>query len=155
MEKNITSVLVEKIITHKVLNEETGEFETKDFVERRVSAGIAKGWRMVYTNKYQEVLVKVCNGRVSSLLFVWFSSQFNKTHIDVALKYDDAKKVIDGLSKTQYHLVLQKLIKNNFLKRSSRGVYRLNPYIYLPYGVNNNMVYRLQKEWNELEKQND
>ena len=44
--------------------------------------------------------------------------------------------------------MLKRLVELKYLKRVSKGVYRLNPFIYLPYKANG---VELQKEWLELE----
>lgn len=148
------TVLVERSITHKVLNEQTGEFESKEFIEKRQATGIAGGWRMVYTNRYQEIMMNVCSGKTSTAIFIWVSSQYKKNNIEIALKYDNAKKCIPKLSKSQYHTVLKQLIQLDFIRKVSRGIYRMNPYIYLPYGLKTNEIVQLQQEWNQLTQDN-
>ena len=145
-------MLVNRIITKRVLNEETGELESKDFAEIITKTKMAGGFNLLYINKYQEVMSKVCVGKTSTAVLIWVQSSFTARQTEVNLSFLEAKKYIPKLSKGKYFQVLHQLLEIGFIKKIKIGRYRMNPYIYLPYKADG---VQLQKEWNELEKQND
>jgi len=136
-----------KIITHDILNEETGEIETKDFKEVKISKGIKGGWRMVYKS-YDEVQIEVLRSSLDIKIFVYIRDKFTYKNTEI---YLSPTTIAEELNTTHQKVstLIKKLIKNNFLFRIERGIYRLNPFMFLPYKAD---AKALQKEWRELEK---
>jgi len=136
---------VDTIITQKVLNEETGELESKDFKEQRKFKKIKGGFNMIYHKAYEEIMEAVVNSKKELKLFNWVTNKFTYQRVETPLPFSE----VDFISKRQFSVMLKSLVDLNYLKRISNGVYRLNPFTYLPFKANGE---ELQKEWNELKE---
>ena len=139
---------VSSIVSHQVLNNETGELETKDFKELKQSKRMRGGFRMVY-KKYDEVVIEVCKSQLDIKLLVYIRDIFTYNNID---QYISAAEVADhfGITRQKTSGFIKKLLDVDLVRRSSRKRYRLNPFMYIPYKADAAM---LQAEWNELSKQ--
>jgi len=134
--------------TLEILNPETGEVETKDFREIIAKKGIKGGFMMMYKN-YDEVLENTINSK-KDLKVVHFIRQlftYKNTEVSLSLSHIAAKT---GVSRSKVGVIVKKLTDLNFLKKVRRGVYRMNPFMFLPYKANGE---ELQREWLELEKE--
>lgn len=130
-------------IAKKVLNDKTGELEHKEFKEEVARKRIKGGFCMVYHKNYEEIMELVVNSNKEMKLFNWITNQFTYQKIEVPLSYSD----IDFISKPQFTKMIKQLIQAGYLYRVKRGIYRLNPFIFIPYKANGE---ELQKEWNEI-----
>ena len=132
------------IMTHKVLNEDTGELESKDYKELKEISHLRGGFNLIYHKTYEEVTESAVKSNTDMKLFNWITNQFTYQKVDVPLYYNDCTIKI---SQPQFSRIIKRLIELDYLKRTNRGIYRLNPFIYLPYKANGS---ELQKEWKIL-----
>ena len=131
-------------ISKKVLNEDTGELESKEFKEQYKKSSIRGGFNLMYHGKYEEVTEQALKSGTDIKIFNWITNSFKYQKVDVPLTYDRCKIKV---SKAQFSKVLKRLVELKYIKRTSRGIYRLNPFIYVPYKANGA---ELQQEWEEL-----
>ena len=131
-------------MTHKILNEDTGELESKEYREIQQVSHLRGGFNLIYHKTYEQVNEAAVKSGNDMKLFNWITNQFTHQKVDVPLPYD---KCTISISQPQFSRMIKRLIELNYLKRTSRGIYRLNPFIYLPYKTNGA---ELQQEWNEL-----
>lgn len=133
------------IVTKRVLNEDTGELEQKDFKEiKNNRKKIRGGFNMIYHKNYEEVLESVVKSQNDIILFNWITNKFTHKKTIVSLSYKDLQSEI---SQPQFSRMIKKLTEQKYIFRIQRGLYKLNPFIYLPYKAN---AEELQKEWKEL-----
>ena len=130
-------------ITHKVLNEDTGELESKEFKEEKKKKYIKGGFNMIYHKNYEEVMEIVVHSQKEMKLFNWITNQFTYKQVETAISYSDIENLI---SRSQFNKMVKKLVEIGYLMRVKRGVYRLNPFIFLPYRAD---AEELQREWKE------
>jgi len=132
------------IITKRVLNEATGELESVDFTEETKRSKLRGGFNLMYHKSYEEITEKVINSNTDLKVFNWITNSFTYQRVEVPLTYSQCEVKV---SQPQYARLLKKLVEESYLKRVARGVYRLNPYIYIPYRADGS---ELQAEWSEL-----
>lgn len=137
------SIQIDTLITQKILNEETGELETKDFKQVKTVSKLKGGFNMIYHKNYEEVMLEVVNSKRELQLFNWITNKFTYQRVETPLPFIE----VQFISKSQFSIMLKELVKLKYIKRVSRGVYRLNPFIYIPYKSDATL---LQKEWNAL-----
>jgi len=130
-------------ISYKILNEDTGELENKKFNEEKKKKTIKGGFNMIYHKNYEEIMEEVINSNKELKLFNWIINNFTYDIKEAYISYPGSEII----SKTQYTKMIKKLLELNFLYKVKRSVYRLNPFIYLPYRAN---AEELQQEWREL-----
>ena len=132
------------IITKKILNDNTGELEPKDFKELKEVSYLRGGFNMIYHKSYEVVTESAIKSNTDLKLFNWITNEFTYQKVDVPLPYSQCKV---SISQPQFSRMIKRLVELNYLMRTSRGVYRMNPFIYIPYKGTGD---ELQKEWNEL-----
>jgi len=137
------------IITKKVLNENTGELEDKQFIEKKYRKKIRGGYNLMYHIDFFEIENKVIRSSKDMELFNWITNQFTYKQVEVNLSYSICPIKI---SQPQFAKMIKKLIEIGYLMRIRRGIYRLNPFVYVPYKAN---AEELQEEWLELKKQKE
>jgi len=134
-----------KSIFTKILNEETGELESKRFIEdASYSKTIKQGWKIMYA-RYDEVVLSM-NSQLETKLMIAIRDSFTKNNVEAFISQKKLAKLYYTTPSTVNRLV-KKLVDIDFLLKIDRGIYRLNPYSYLPYQANGLL---LQKEWDEL-----
>ena len=96
---------------------------------------------------YDEILLKVIKGEKDLRVFLEIKNRFTKTKIEIPL---NARKISEKLevSTPKVSSVISKMVEADMLMRVERGIYRLNPFAYIPYQSSSD----LQKEWLELKK---
>ena len=129
------------IMTHKILNEDSGELEAKDYKELKEVSNLRGGFNMIYHKTYEEVTESAIKSNTDIKLFNWITNQFTYQKVDVPLPFS---KCNINVSQPQFSRIIKRLIELNYLLRTNRGIYRLNPFIYLPYKANGE---ELQSEW--------
>jgi hypothetical protein len=132
-----------RIITKQVLNENSGELEQVEFQEVKKTSKLRGGFKMMY-DPYNVVMEQVVKSNKDIKVFNWITSQFTYQRVETSLSYLDCSIEV---SKPQFTKMIGKLVELDYLRRVKRGIYRLNPYMYLPFRSNGA---ELQKEWNEL-----
>ncbi len=138
---------VSDIITKKVLNEETGELESKDFKETKTSKRIRGGFRMVYKS-YDKAVEEIITSKKDFSILVYIRDLFTYQRVENVLSKKDLA-LLFNVSEQKITTLIKKMININLLKRIDRGIYRLNPYMYIPFRAN---AEALQKEWTELDE---
>ena len=129
------------IMTHKILNEDSGELESKDYREQKETSNLRGGFNMIYHKTYEEVTESAIKSNTDIKLFNWITNKFTYQKVDVPLPFDKCKIEV---SQPQFSRMIKRLVELNYLLRTSRGIYRLNPFMYLPYKSNGE---ELQAEW--------
>ncbi len=104
---------------------------------------IRGGYRMIYKT-FEEAMVLTCKSGKDIQVLWEIINTFTYRKIEVALSYANCTTKV---SQPQYTRLVSRLVKYDLLKRISRGVYRLNPFMYIPYKSDGIL---LQKEWEEL-----
>jgi hypothetical protein len=132
------------IITKKVLNENTGELEYTRFDEIKERKNVRGGFNMIYHKSYEEVMESVIKSNKDIKLFNWITNQFTYARVEVPLTYSICPIEV---SQPQFAKTIKKLLELQYIIRVGRGIYRLNPFIYLPFRAN---AEELQEEWREL-----
>ena len=138
-------VVSEKSITHRVLNDSTGELEAKQFSEVKTRKNIKGGFSMVYNN-YDEAVGAIVKSQLDFKLVVYIRKLFTYKKIEVSVSSTRISKDL-GVGKSKVDSIVKRMVEVNLLKRVHRGVYRLNPYMYLPMNSNGESM---QSEWVEL-----
>jgi len=132
-------------ITHKVLNEDTGELESKQFSEQKQRKRIKGGFRMVYLD-YDKALLQIIKSAKDLELVISIRDTFTYQQVEVHLSPTDMHTTT-GIAKSKITEVIKRMVTTELLKKVKRGTYRLNPYMYLPYRGDGE---QLQAEWNNL-----
>jgi len=105
----------------------------------------------VYMNEYEKASVNVVYSNLDFRLLSQIRSLFKKTQTEVAIPISKLAKANDT-SRQTVSKVINKMLQADMLIRISRGIYRFNPYMYIPYGGDGET---LQKEWNEIKIENE
>ena len=105
-------------------------------------------FNIVYQEQFFKVLKKVVKSNKQVKVINWIANQFTYKQTEVNLSY---KNCTVNISKPHFMKILRTLVKNGYLMKVSRGIYRINPFMYVPYKAD---VFKLQEEWSELEEQN-
>jgi len=137
-----------KIIPHKILNEATGELEVKDFMEVEKRSRLKGGFNLMYHKSYEEITEKVINSNKDLRLFNWITNQFTYARVESLIIYSACNI---GISQSQFAKMVKKLMSQQYIIRVARGIYRLNPYTYVPFRAN---AEELQREWTEIVNDN-
>ena len=139
------SIKTTKIVTHIILNEDTGELTNKDFREVQEYKKVRQGFRMVYKS-YDEVLLQIVKSNLDLKIVTSIKDMFTYNIIEVGISAIDLSKKLNT-SKQKVNKIIKTMVDYRLLKRVRRGVYRLNPYMFIPYKSEAEL---LQKEWNDI-----
>ena len=142
-------ITTQQSITHKVLNDITGELEDKQFDEVSKRKHIKGGFRMVYKS-YDDALLSIVKSTKDLELVIFIRDMFTYMQVEANLSTDYLQKKT-GLAKSKITEVISRMVTSKLLYKVRRGVYRLNPYMYLPYKADSEL---LQAEWLKLTKDN-
>ena len=137
--------MIDKIITQRVLNESTGELESKDYREVKRYSKVKGGYRMTYKS-YDEVQVETLKSSLDIKIFLYIRDKYTYQRVENVLSARDISKEL-GVATSKVANLIKKLTEANFLLKVSRGTYRMNPFMFIPYKSN---AEQLQKEWEEL-----
>ena len=132
------------IISIDVLNRGTGEVIPTAFQQIKTSNGLKGGFNMLYHKSYEEVTESAIKSNTDMKVFNWITNRFTYQKVDVPLVYSECSI---SISQPQFTRLVKRLIVLKYLTRTSRGIYRLNPFIYVPYRANGA---ELQKEWTNI-----
>ena len=133
-------------MTKLVLNEKTGELETELFIrDMRVKNRGKQGWTKMYKNGYDMVMLNL-NSKLEMRMFIAIRDSFTKNRVETSISQVKLAKEFDTTKSTVNRLI-KKLVEIEFLMKIERGIYRMNPFIYLPYQDDAQL---LQEEWKEL-----
>ena len=93
---------------------------------------------------YDDALIAIVKSNKDLEIIVYIRDLFTKNRVENVLSKNDIAEHLN-VSPQKISSVIKKMIDVKLLKRISRGIYRLNPYMYLPYMSNGT---ELQEEWN-------
>jgi hypothetical protein len=133
------------IITKQVLNNNTGELENVDFKEVKERKRLKGGFKMVYST-YDEALLKIVKSGKDLEIIVKIRDMFTYNQVEVSLQSDHISKLCN-VAKSKSTLIISRMENAGIIMRVRRGVYRLNPFMYLPFRAESEL---LQQEWNDL-----
>ena len=105
------------------------------------------GFNLIYHNPYEEIMELVVNSNKEMKLFNWVTNQFSKNRVETYVTFSVCKEDGIEISKRQFSEMVKILVREKYLMRIRRGIYRLNPFIYLPTMSD---ATSLQREWKEL-----
>ena len=96
---------------------------------------------------FDEALIEVVKGEKDLRVFLHVKNSFTKDKIEIPL---NARKIAEKLevSTPKVSSVISKMVKADMLMRVERGLYRLNPFAYIPYKSSSD----LQKDWLKLKE---
>ena len=136
----------DKSITHKVLNESTGELEPKTFNEESELINIKGGYVKMYYKNYDEVMIESIKSNLDTRLFVRIREHFTYDKKEALVS---PSKIAEDYKTSRQNVTkfIEKLVELKFIMRVGRSEYRLNPFMYIPYKAKGDI---LQKEWDEL-----
>jgi len=133
-------------MTKLVLNEESGELESQLFIKSvEIKNSGKQGWTKMYKNGYDMVMLNL-NSKLEMRLFIAIRDSFTKNRVEVHISQVKLAEEFNTTKSTVNRFV-KKLVDIKFLMKIDRGIYRMNPFIYVPYQVN---AHLLQQEWEDL-----
>ena len=136
-------------ITHKILNETTGELEPKQFDEIVKKKRIKGGFRMIYKS-YDDALLTIVKSTKDLELVIFIRDMFTYRQVEVHLSTSYLQEQT-GMAKSKITEVISRMVAAELLRKVRRGVYKLNPYMYVPFRAD---AETLQAEWLTLIKEN-
>jgi hypothetical protein len=136
-------------ITHKILNETTGELEPKQFDEIVKKKRIKGGFRMIYKS-YDDALLSIVKSTKDLELVIFIRDMFTYRQVEVNLSTSYLQEQT-GMAKSKITEVISRMVAAELLRKVRRGVYKLNPYMYVPFRAD---AETLQAEWLTLIKEN-
>ena len=102
---------------------------------------------MVYKG-YDEAIGDIVTSNADFKSIVYIRDRFTQARVENVLSKVDIAKVMD-ISEQKATNIVKRMVDVELLMRVSRGIYRLNPFMYVPYRADGAT---LQREWNELLK---
>ena len=132
-------------ISKQVLNQATGELEWKQFKEVKERKRVKGGFKMVYKS-YDEATINIITSTLDLKILIYIRDLFTYARTENVLSKIDIAKAME-VSQPKVSTIIKKMVDTNLLMRVSRGTYRLNPFMYLPFRANGE---ELQDEWNNL-----
>ena len=116
------------------------------FNEIKSTKKMKGGFSMVYKD-YDEILL-LLKSNLDIQIFLEIRNNFTYRKIEAAISASEIAKKLNT-STTKVRTVINKLKNECFIIKINRTSYRLNPFIYLPFRSESEL---LQKEWNNLMK---
>ena len=135
------------IISKKVLNETTGEIENVDFKQINKVKRVKGGFGMFYKS-YEEAVENTINSKLDYTILLEVKNQFTYARIECVISPTDIAKKL-GCAKSKVNSVINSMVKEQLILKVARGVYRLNPFMVLPFRSDAEV---LQSEWKDLTK---
>lgn len=136
---------VSDIITKKVLNENTGELELQDYTQIKKTKRMRGGYRMVYKS-YDDAIIEVVKSQKDLKIIIAIRDKFTYKQVEHNLSAIELAEEF-SVSRQKITSILKDLVNVKLLKKITRSLYRLNPFMYVPYKAD---AETLQREWNEL-----
>lgn len=136
----------ELIIAKKVLNEETGEYEEKDFIhkEKKKKKKIAGGWSMIYRTRYDQAMLKSCKSIRDVEMFIYIRDMFTHTKNKIDINQSRLAKEL-SVPRGAIAKLMKRMRLEEFIRKNEDGSYSMNPFHFVPYRAK---VEVLQAEWN-------
>lgn len=134
-----------EIVTHKILNEETGEYESKDFKQIKETKVIKGGFRMTYKS-YDEAQLEIVKSTMDLKILLHIRDMFTYQKVEVVVSPTEISKELE-VAKSKVQTVIKRMTDSGLIKKVSRGTYRLNPFMFIPFRASGE---ELQYEWKQL-----
>jgi len=135
-------------MTKLVLNEESRELEAQLFIRDRERKNSGKqGWTKMYKNGYDMVMLNL-NSKLEMRMFISIRDSFTKNRVETSISQVKLAEEL-GSTKSTVNRFVKKLVEIDFLMKIERGIYRMNPFIYIPYQAD---ALFLQSEWEKLKQ---
>lgn len=146
---------MKKIIPNyaKIVNNVTGEIESValEITENRRHR-VKNGWCRVYRFKLDDVVREITSKTEYDIFVEIRDSNIPKTF---ALSFNQTKIAKQlGTSRASVSRVVSKLKSKEFIKKIG-NVYFINPFIYIPPLLANEIVEEFQTKWSELKDENN
>jgi predicted regulator of amino acid metabolism with ACT domain len=100
---------------------------------------------MVYST-YDEAVASIITSKVDFIILVHIRDLFTYMQTEVSISSADIAKLF-GVSKPKVTRLISAMLEHSLLYRVSKGIYRLNPFMFLPYKSNGAT---LQADWKTL-----
>ena len=119
-------------MTKLVLNETSGELETQLFIrDIEVKNSGKQGWTKMYKNGYDMVMLNL-NSKLEMKIFIATRDSFSRTKIETNISQVKLAEKFNT-TKLTVNRFIKKLVEIGFLIKIERGIYRMNPFIYISY----------------------
>lgn len=105
---------------------------------------IKGGFNMMYHKSYEEVTEQAITSNKDLKLFNWVTNQFTYVRVESPIVYSVCPIEV---SQPKFSKFIKLLLQLKYIKRIARGIYRLNPFIYVPFRAD---ASALQAEWKSL-----
>jgi hypothetical protein len=135
------------IVTKKVLNESSGELEDVVFKQEIKRKRIRGGFMLTYKT-YDDVVIDIIRSQLDLKTIVYIRDLFTKNRTENVLSKSDIADNMN-ISPQKATSIIKKMVEHKLLMRVSRGIYRLNPFMYVPFRAEGS---ELQEEWELLSK---
>ena len=99
---------------------------------------------MIYHKSYEQITEEAIKSNKDLKLFNWITNRFTYNKVEVPLVFTEC--TID-VSQPQFSRMIKQLNELDYIMRVSRGIYRLNPFIYVPFRAS---AEELQHEWKTI-----
>ncbi len=103
---------------------------------------------MVYKS-YDDIQVSLLKSSKDIEVFLIIRDKFTYARIESNISAVTISKTLN-ISVPKVSRLIKSLVDNDFLMRVDRGIYRLNPFMFIPYKSNAEL---LQKEWREIKNE--
>ncbi len=127
----------------KVLNPNTGELEIATYREIKTHIHLKRGYVRMYPKNYDEATEKIIHSNLDLKIWITIRKSFTRDRVESSLP---SKEIAKKLKTSQQKVsgIIKRMVDEDVLRRVSRGIYKLNPFVYMPYMANGE---KLQKEW--------
>ena len=133
------------IITKKVYNDNTEQLESLDFKQVKTTKRIKGGFNMMYKS-YDDALREVVKSGLDLDIAIRIRDMFTYSKREIFLSPTDISSNLN-IAKSKVQTVINRMIETNMLMKVSRGVYRLNPFMFIPFRADGE---ELQEEWKNI-----
>ena len=120
-----------KSITQRVENKLTGELESQVFYEEKKLIEIKGGYVKMYYKNYDAIMIDIVKSSLDARLFIYIRNHFTYDKKEVLLSSTKIAKRLKT-SKQKVTGIIKQLVADDFIYRVDRGIYRLNPFVYIP-----------------------
>lgn len=132
-------------ITKRVLNEASGTLEEVTFRSEKERKRIKGGFAMYYKS-YEEAVANIINSKLDYTILLELKRQFTYARIECVISATELSKKL-GCAKSKVNTIISAMVREQLLLKVARGVYRLNPYMVLPFKSDGEL---LQREWSQI-----
>ena len=141
-------IKTETIILKSILNNNTGEINDEEFIQRKSKKDVCKGgWRMIY-NDFEYVLINMKSPKETKAL-LQLKNMFKASTSQIVINKSTMCKNF-GMTRVPFSNLITRLISYNFLIELNDKQYRMNPFMCLPYQA---QARELQDEWGKIRKE--